>query len=152
MPDDLERMARLTADRYSEGQNMAQFSFDPLNSMDAGLDAATAHKVAQRERNAALRDYRRQNVKAYGWALRGQLRQYKSYGVEDGRVRTVYMLNVADGPYQAFEIEMTDTREKCPNCNGKGVEPWGETCLLCGGQGRVPFREWGKEDDDSADD
>lgn len=44
---------------------------------------------------------------------------------------------------------MTDTREKCPECNGRGTGgQWGETCLTCGGQGRVPFREWGKEDDE----
>lgn len=46
---------------------------------------------------------------------------------------------------------MADTREKCPDCNGRGVDPWGGTCLRCGGQGKVPFREWGKEDDEERD-
>lgn len=81
---------------------MQQFSFDPLDSMDAGLTRDEAHKVARRERDAALRDYRKQGVRAYGWALRGQLRPYAGLGCPDGRVRTVYMLNVADGPYQAI--------------------------------------------------
>ena len=43
---------------------------------------------------------------------------------------------------------MTDTREKCSGCKGRGIGPWGETCLECGGQGKVPFREWGKEEDE----
>lgn len=42
---------------------------------------------------------------------------------------------------------MTDTRAKCPVCNGKGID-YGETCLTCGGQGRVPFREHGRERDE----
>ncbi len=42
---------------------------------------------------------------------------------------------------------MTDTREKCWVCGGSGIE-YEETCLTCGGQGRVPFREWGHEDDE----
>lgn len=46
---------------------------------------------------------------------------------------------------------MTDTRDKCWVCNGSGVD-YGETCLTCGGQGKVPFREWGKEDDEDAGD
>lgn len=46
---------------------------------------------------------------------------------------------------------MADTREKCWVCNGSGVD-YGETCLTCGGQGKTPFREWGKEDDEDADD
>lgn len=43
---------------------------------------------------------------------------------------------------------MPDTRPKCGECNGRGVDGWGGTCVLCGGQGREPFREWGKEDDE----
>ena len=43
---------------------------------------------------------------------------------------------------------MTDTRQKCPECDGKGIDPWGGTCIRCGGQGRDPFREWGKEQDE----
>jgi len=43
---------------------------------------------------------------------------------------------------------MPDTREKCPECDGRGTDSWGSTCLLCGGQGRAPFREWGKENDE----
>ncbi len=42
---------------------------------------------------------------------------------------------------------MTDTRQRCGGCKGRGVDEWGGTCLTCGGQGREPFREHGKEDD-----
>lgn len=27
---------------------------------------------------------------------------------------------------------------KCQECDGKGVDPWGETCIGCGGSGRDP--------------
>lgn len=43
---------------------------------------------------------------------------------------------------------MADTRPKCVECNGRGLDEWNGTCLRCGGQGREPFREWGKEDDE----
>jgi len=42
---------------------------------------------------------------------------------------------------------MADTRPRCSECNGRGTDPWGATCLTCGGQGREPFREHGNEDD-----
>jgi len=45
---------------------------------------------------------------------------------------------------------MIDTRQKCEQCKGSGVDEWGGTCLTCGGQGRVPFREHGKEDDEES--
>lgn len=41
---------------------------------------------------------------------------------------------------------MSDTRLKCWVCNGTGYD-YG-TCLHCGGQGRAPFREWGRENDE----
>lgn len=43
---------------------------------------------------------------------------------------------------------MTDTRPKCAECFGRGIDGWGGTCCTCGGQGREPFREHGKEDDE----
>ena len=43
---------------------------------------------------------------------------------------------------------MNDTRPKCGECNGRGLDGWGGTCVNCGGQGRESFREWGKEDDE----
>ena len=43
---------------------------------------------------------------------------------------------------------MTDTRSKCVLCNGRGLDEWNGTCLNCAGQGREPFREWDKEDDE----
>lgn len=43
---------------------------------------------------------------------------------------------------------MKDTREKCSECNGRGIDPWGGTCLRCGGQGRQPFRGNGEEADE----
>jgi DnaJ-class molecular chaperone len=41
-----------------------------------------------------------------------------------------------------------DRREICPECDGMGVDPWGGTCLTCGGQGRVPYRVYENEPDD----
>ena len=43
---------------------------------------------------------------------------------------------------------MSDTRLKCLECDGRGTDEWGGTCIGCGGQGRQPFREWGKEADE----
>ena len=43
---------------------------------------------------------------------------------------------------------MNDTRRECALCNGRGLDEWNGTCINCGGQGREPFREWGKEDDE----
>ena len=79
---------------------MHQFSFDPIDQIDNGLTPLVAHKIARQERDAALRDYRKQGVRCVGWALRGQVRPYRGLGQADGTTRTVYMLNVADGPYQ----------------------------------------------------
>ena len=79
-----------------------QFSFDPIDMMDAGIARDIAHKEAAKERNAAARDYRKQGVKVLSWTLTNQLRPYKGLGQPDGTVRNVYMLNVADGPYQAI--------------------------------------------------
>lgn len=75
---------------------MAQRSYDPLDFLDAGVAKTLpeATQMALKRRNEALRHFR----KSYpcedfsGFALRGQLRPYKSFGVPDGSVRTVYYI------------------------------------------------------------
>jgi hypothetical protein len=69
-----------------------QTAFDPLDvqDQDPSLDLAAASKLALMQRNAVLRTYHLQGVKATGFSLRGQLRPYASFGVPDGRIRTVY--------------------------------------------------------------
>lgn len=71
-----------------------QISFDPLDSDAFDTDPAHAHAWAQRCRNKKKRELKAvgfRNVRA--WRLTGQLRKYKSFGVDDGRVRTVYYIS-----------------------------------------------------------
>lgn len=74
-----------------------QYSFDPLHFEDnAGLTREEAVKEALACRNMVIRHIRktRPDLVAKGWTLTGQLRQYKSFGVPDGRVRSVYYITV----------------------------------------------------------
>ncbi|CAB4168779.1 hypothetical protein UFOVP580_38 [uncultured Caudovirales phage] len=71
-----------------------QISFDPLDHMDAGMTPEQAAKEAQRLRQIAKTQYQQEGCEVKAWRLTGQLRQYKSFGVEDGRIRTVYYLTV----------------------------------------------------------
>lgn len=85
-----------------------QVSFDPLNYDCFNADPKDAHRRAQIERNAAkarLKSQGKLNVR--GWRLTGQLKKYASFGVEDGRVRTVYYVSY-DEPRSSFDIEESD--------------------------------------------
>ena len=69
-----------------------QVSFDPLNF---GED----HSAALKARNAEMRRLRKEGKQVRGWTLAGQLRPYASFGVPDGRVRNIYMLNIEESSY-----------------------------------------------------
>lgn len=74
---------------------MTQISFDPLTYADEqGVSPETAAAMALGARDRELRARRKRGEVVTGWALRGQLRKYRSFGVEDGRVRTVYYITV----------------------------------------------------------
>jgi muconolactone delta-isomerase len=72
-----------------------QIRFDPLDHMDAGMGEAEAAKEAQRQRRIAKAQYHQEGYETRSWCLAGQLRKYKSFGVEDGRIRTVYYLTIS---------------------------------------------------------
>lgn len=71
-----------------------QISFDPLTYMDLGMTPDQAVKEAQRLRRIAKTRYQQEGYEVKSWRLTGQLHQYKSFGVEDGRIRTVYYLTI----------------------------------------------------------
>lgn len=71
-----------------------QISFDPLKYEDAGMDAEAAVKQAKKDRNAKYKELINQGEFVKRWTLTGQLRQYVSFGVPDGRVRNVYYLSI----------------------------------------------------------
>ncbi len=74
---------------------IAQYAFDPLTVADeSGMILPEAAKVAKAQRDARLRELRREGANCKGWTLEGQLRKYRSMGVEDGRVRSVYYITV----------------------------------------------------------
>ena len=92
---------------------MPQVSFDPLLVFDYDMQprgdvwccasAKEAAMTARKTRDAFLRGLRKRypHQRFGGWALTGQLRKYKSFGVDDGRTRTVYMVeayDMHDGP------------------------------------------------------
>ncbi len=86
---------------------MRQVAFDPLdfNDQQPWLTPETAASAALKERNRKLKAYRAEHGKdsAYGWRLTGQLRPYASFGVPDGRVRTVYYITFQSGPRAAWD-------------------------------------------------
>lgn len=69
-----------------------QISFDPLN-YDYDKDPAAAIKAAIKARNAKKKELRDAGETVHAWRLTGQLRKYAGFGVEDGRVRTVYYVD-----------------------------------------------------------
>ena len=87
---------------------MSQISFDPLLVFDHNMQplggiwcresVEEAARIAREARDAFLRGLRKQypGQRFKGWALTGQLRKYRSLGVEDGRMRTVYMADAYD--------------------------------------------------------
>jgi len=77
-----------------------QISFDPLSYLDSGAatDAAHAHKLALAERNRVLKHHKKLGRDASGCRLTGQLRPYAGFGCPDGRVRTVYYVQLLNWP------------------------------------------------------
>ena len=75
-----------------------EFRFDPLDWQDQrgmSYDESNAAAKAARDKNlAAIRKMGLQGFTVRGWCLRGQLRQYASYGNPDGRMRTVFYITV----------------------------------------------------------
>jgi len=72
----------------------SQISYDPLD-YDGG------HEQALAARNARLRELRKGGRRARGHTLTGQLRKYSSFGVPDGSVRNIYLIEVL--PYAEAE-------------------------------------------------
>lgn len=72
-----------------------EFRFDPLVYADEmGLDLQAATKEARRHRDSDLREMRKSGMYCKGSSVTGQLRKYRSYGVPDGRTRTIYYITV----------------------------------------------------------
>ena len=73
-----------------------QHGYDPLDWEDEGLSPQEARKAALAARSMIKRHIitSRPDLEVHAWTLTGQLRKYKSFGVEDGRVRNVYYLTV----------------------------------------------------------
>ena len=74
-----------------------QYRWDPLEFEDAGIpaDECRARALASRARVIKMIRKSRPDLECRVWALTGQLRKYRSMGVEDGRIRNVYYLNVS---------------------------------------------------------
>ena len=73
---------------------MLQQSFDPLDFEDRmGMTPEQARKEAQTVRRMVAKTLKMDGHSVKLWTLTGQLRKYKSFGVEDGRVRPVYYIN-----------------------------------------------------------
>lgn len=75
-----------------------QMRFDPLDFEDnMGITPQEARKEALAARAIIKRAIQvsRPDFEVRAWTLTGQLRKYKSFGVEDGRVRNVYYLTVS---------------------------------------------------------
>lgn len=65
---------------------LSQISFDPLD-----FNSAEEAKLA---RDMRYRELKKQGKNVTRFVLRNQLRQYVSFGVEDGRVRDVYYIQI----------------------------------------------------------
>jgi hypothetical protein len=78
-------------DEYRVGQ---QIRFDPLDWMDNGYELVPASEQAIARRRLWQSALRKRGVMTKAWVLPNQLREYKSFGVDDGRVRNVYYLTV----------------------------------------------------------
>lgn len=67
-----------------------QISFDPLDYDTANNGAL----VAKQERDKKYRDLKNQGRNVKRFVLRNQLKKYAALGVEDGRVRDVYYIQI----------------------------------------------------------
>jgi hypothetical protein len=76
--------------------DIGQVRFDPLDWEDRqNCNAEQARKEALAARAIAVKEAKKQGFKTKCWTLTNQLRQYKSMGQSDGRVRSVYYLNLS---------------------------------------------------------
>lgn len=74
---------------------MEQLRFDPLDFEERmGLTPEAARREALAARNVVIKAKQREGYRTKGWTMTGQLRKYKSFGVECGRIRNVYYLNI----------------------------------------------------------
>ena len=84
--------AQVANDEFHHGE---QLSFDPLDFQDHfGLSAEPAAKQAQAVRREVAKLIRSKGFEVKSWTLTGQLRPYSGWNQPDGRVRSVYYLNV----------------------------------------------------------
>jgi hypothetical protein len=65
-----------------------QLSFSTL------WDGFRTDKDAMKERNERAKGLREEGIEVRCWTLPNQMRDYKSYGVVDGRVCNVYKIDV----------------------------------------------------------
>lgn len=73
-----------------------QYSFDPLDFEDTNrVPRETAVKQALAARAVFVKEAKKQGFDARMWTLTGQLKKYKSFGVDDGRVRNVYYATIS---------------------------------------------------------
>lgn len=71
-----------------------QIRFDPLDWEDDGYESRAAAAQALARRNLWMRALAKRGIHTKAWTLTDQLRDYKSWGVPDGRVRNVYYLTI----------------------------------------------------------
>lgn len=73
-----------------------QYRWDPLDYLGDSTTPEQAAKLALSARTRVMNMIRKErgDLGSKGWTLTGQVRKYASFGVEDGRVRNVYYLNV----------------------------------------------------------
>lgn len=69
---------------------MAQLSFSTL------WEGYETNEQAKAARDQKYHELRAQGIKAQRWVLKNQLKQYESFGVPDGRICDVFMLNILD--------------------------------------------------------
>lgn len=73
-----------------------QYSFDPLDFEDNNsVPRETAVKQALAARAVFVKEAKKQGFDARMSTLTGQLKKYKSFGVDDGRVRNVYYVKIS---------------------------------------------------------
>lgn len=92
---------RAMADDFlASGRADYQRTYDPLDILDdasygiRGMDAAHKKALALRDEAAKLIRKCYPEITVRGSSLTNQLRKYKSFGIPDGRVRTVYYMTL----------------------------------------------------------
>lgn len=73
-----------------------QYGFDPLDFEDTNrVPRETAVKQALAARAVFVKEAKKQGFDARMSTVTGQLKKYKSFGVDDGRVRNVYYVKIS---------------------------------------------------------